>query len=91
MSLDRMEVIEHDVEALQARVDVVEYIADILHFALEDAWAEIAELQTRWNGYLRKRRKTKPKRQNRTRNGKDCERQSQIEAEKSIKSKSQEI
>ncbi|GJW09262.1 hypothetical protein Tco_1575089 [Tanacetum coccineum] len=43
-----------------------------------------------WNGYLRKRRKTKPKRQNRTRNGKDCERQSQIEAEKSIKSKSQQ-
>ncbi|GKC00063.1 hypothetical protein Tco_0986199, partial [Tanacetum coccineum] len=34
-----------------------------------------------WNGYLRKGRKTKPKRQNRTRNGKDCERQSQIEAE----------
>ncbi|GJV80774.1 hypothetical protein Tco_1516644 [Tanacetum coccineum] len=43
-----------------------------------------------WNGYLRKRQKTKPKRQNRTRNGKDCERQSQIEAEKSIKSKSQQ-
>ncbi|GJY99305.1 reverse transcriptase domain-containing protein [Tanacetum coccineum] len=43
-----------------------------------------------WNGYLRKGRKTKPKRQNRTRNGKDCERQSQIEAEKSIKSKSQQ-
>ncbi|GKC59244.1 putative reverse transcriptase domain-containing protein [Tanacetum coccineum] len=42
------------------------------------------------NGYLRKGRKTKPKRQNRTRNGKDCERQSQIEAEKSIKSKSQQ-
>ncbi|GJW28992.1 hypothetical protein Tco_0045867 [Tanacetum coccineum] len=36
-----------------------------------------------WNGYLRKRRKTKPKRQNRTQNGKDCERQSQIKAEKS--------
>ncbi|GJR53702.1 hypothetical protein Tco_1404223 [Tanacetum coccineum] len=35
------------------------------------------------NGYLRKGRKTKPKRQNRTRNGKDCERQSQIKAEKS--------
>ncbi|GJY66947.1 hypothetical protein Tco_0469185 [Tanacetum coccineum] len=34
------------------------------------------------NGYLRKGRKTKPKQQNRTRNGKDCERQSQIEAEK---------
>ncbi|GJY85495.1 reverse transcriptase domain-containing protein [Tanacetum coccineum] len=34
-----------------------------------------------WNGYLRNGRKTKPKRQNRTRNGKDCERQSQIEAE----------
>ncbi|GJX78385.1 hypothetical protein Tco_0325196 [Tanacetum coccineum] len=43
-----------------------------------------------WDGYLRKGRKTKPKRQNRTRNGKDCERQSQIEAEKSIKSKSQQ-
>ncbi|GJS04777.1 hypothetical protein Tco_0321285 [Tanacetum coccineum] len=48
-----------------------------------------AEVST-WNGYLRKRRKTKPKRQNRTQNGKDCERQSQIEAEKSIKSKSQQ-
>ncbi|GKE23309.1 putative ribonuclease H-like domain-containing protein [Tanacetum coccineum] len=43
-----------------------------------------------WNGYLRKGRKTKPKRQNRTRNGKDCERQSQIKAEESIKSKSQQ-
>ncbi|GJV11871.1 retrovirus-related pol polyprotein from transposon TNT 1-94 [Tanacetum coccineum] len=43
-----------------------------------------------WNGYLRKGRKTKPKRQNRTRNGKDCERQSQTEAKKSIKSKSQQ-
>ncbi|GJW57712.1 mutator type transposase [Tanacetum coccineum] len=47
MFLDRMEVIEHDVEALQARVDDAEQKADILQFALEDAWAEIAELQTR--------------------------------------------
>ncbi|GJX60999.1 hypothetical protein Tco_0293899 [Tanacetum coccineum] len=31
-----------------------------------------------WNGYLRKGRKTKPKRQNRTRNGKAGKRQSQI-------------
>ncbi|GJU69438.1 hypothetical protein Tco_1255697 [Tanacetum coccineum] len=40
----------------------------------------------------KKRTKTKPKRQNRTRNGKDCERQIQIEAEKSTpKPKSQHI
>ncbi|GJU21383.1 hypothetical protein Tco_1154725 [Tanacetum coccineum] len=38
----------------------------------------------------KKTKKTKPKRQNRTRNGKDCERQSQIKAGKSIKSKSQQ-
>ncbi|GKF42038.1 putative reverse transcriptase domain-containing protein [Tanacetum coccineum] len=38
----------------------------------------------------KKRTKNKAKRQNPTRNGKDCERQSQIEAEKSIKSKSQQ-
>ncbi|GJY18400.1 hypothetical protein Tco_0389891, partial [Tanacetum coccineum] len=50
----------------------------------------IKSIKGDWNGYLRKGRKTKPKRQNRTRNGKDCERQSQIEAEKSIKSKSQQ-
>nr|GEV91325.1 hypothetical protein [Tanacetum cinerariifolium] len=46
MSLDRMEMIEHDVEALQARVVVVEQRPDILQLALEDAWAEIFELQT---------------------------------------------
>ncbi|GJY41821.1 reverse transcriptase domain-containing protein [Tanacetum coccineum] len=45
------------------------------------------ELQER---KLRKDRKTKPKRQNRTRNGKDCERQSQIKAGKSIQSKNQQ-
>ncbi|GKE26801.1 hypothetical protein Tco_1442185, partial [Tanacetum coccineum] len=33
-----------------------------------------------WNGYLRKGRKTKPKRQNRTRNGKAWKRQSQDKA-----------
>ncbi|GJT44567.1 hypothetical protein Tco_0953282 [Tanacetum coccineum] len=47
-------------------------------------------INANWNEYLRKGRKTKPKRQNRTRNGKDYEGQSQIEAEKSIKSKSQQ-
>ncbi|GJQ99570.1 hypothetical protein Tco_0522555 [Tanacetum coccineum] len=31
MSLDRMEVIEHDVEALQARIDVTELIYCSLH------------------------------------------------------------
>ncbi|GJZ32836.1 reverse transcriptase domain-containing protein [Tanacetum coccineum] len=34
-----------------------------------------------WNGYLRKGRKTKPKRQNRTRNGKAWKRQSQDKAQ----------
>ncbi|GJX28169.1 hypothetical protein Tco_0236248 [Tanacetum coccineum] len=34
-----------------------------------------------WNGYLRKGRKTKPKRQNRTRNGKAWKRQSQVKAQ----------
>ncbi|GKF07726.1 hypothetical protein Tco_0041950, partial [Tanacetum coccineum] len=34
-----------------------------------------------WNGYLRKGRKTKPKRQNRTRNGKTWKRQSQDKAQ----------
>ncbi|GKA70595.1 putative ribonuclease H-like domain-containing protein [Tanacetum coccineum] len=35
----------------------------------------------KWNGYLRKGRKTKPKRQNRTRNGKAWKRQSQDKAQ----------
>ncbi|GJW11988.1 reverse transcriptase domain-containing protein [Tanacetum coccineum] len=35
----------------------------------------------RWNGYLRKGRKTKPKRQNRTRNGKVWKRHSQVQAQ----------
>ncbi|GJZ99529.1 hypothetical protein Tco_0672080 [Tanacetum coccineum] len=43
----RMEMIEHDMEALQARVNVAEQRADILQLALEDAGAETAELQTR--------------------------------------------
>ncbi|GJR56584.1 zinc finger BED domain-containing protein RICESLEEPER 2-like protein [Tanacetum coccineum] len=47
-------------------------------------WVGSEKFYGDWNGYLRKGRKTKPKRQNRTRNGKDCERQSQIKAEKSI-------
>ncbi|GJU89812.1 hypothetical protein Tco_1302235 [Tanacetum coccineum] len=34
-----------------------------------------------WNGYLRKGRKTKPKRQNRTRNGKAWKRHSQVKAQ----------
>ncbi|GJZ25497.1 retrovirus-related pol polyprotein from transposon TNT 1-94 [Tanacetum coccineum] len=40
------------------------------------------------NGYLRKGRKTKPKRQNRTRNGKDCERQAKSKPKSQTKSKS---
>ncbi|GKE06096.1 hypothetical protein Tco_1398114 [Tanacetum coccineum] len=35
-------------------------------------------LEVDWNGYLRKGRKTKPKRQNRTRNGKTWKRQSPV-------------
>ncbi|GJZ78146.1 hypothetical protein Tco_0642818, partial [Tanacetum coccineum] len=34
-----------------------------------------------WNGYLRKGQKTKPKRQNQTRNGKAWKRQSQDKAQ----------
>ncbi|GKA66833.1 hypothetical protein Tco_0766641 [Tanacetum coccineum] len=37
----------------------------------------ICYIKSMWNGYLRKGRKTKPKRQNRTRNGKAWKRQSQ--------------
>ncbi|GKE42797.1 hypothetical protein Tco_1470081 [Tanacetum coccineum] len=39
------------------------------------------EAHGNWNGYLRKGRKTKPKRQNRTRNGKAWKRQSQVKAQ----------
>ncbi|GJX48746.1 hypothetical protein Tco_0273936 [Tanacetum coccineum] len=46
MSLDRMEEIEHDVEALQARVGAEEEKANMLQLALEDAWAEITELMS---------------------------------------------
>ncbi|GJZ68011.1 hypothetical protein Tco_0631251 [Tanacetum coccineum] len=38
-----------------------------------------------WNGYLRKGRKTKPKRQNRTRNGKAWKRHSQVQAQDGFK------
>ncbi|GKF61779.1 hypothetical protein Tco_0181833 [Tanacetum coccineum] len=48
---------------------------------IED-WVSDDEEQDEWNEYLRKGRKTKPKRQNHTRNGKDCERQSQIRSRK---------
>ncbi|GKB78885.1 hypothetical protein Tco_0945780 [Tanacetum coccineum] len=46
MSVDKMEEIEHDVEALQARVGAAEEKANMMQLALEDAWAEIIELQT---------------------------------------------
>ncbi|GJV39117.1 ribonuclease H-like domain-containing protein, partial [Tanacetum coccineum] len=42
---------------------------------VEEVYVEA--LHVKWNGYLRKGRKTKPKRQNRTRNGKAGKRQSQ--------------
>ncbi|GJS82216.1 hypothetical protein Tco_0748757 [Tanacetum coccineum] len=38
--------------------------------------ADADDVDEHWNGYLRKGRKTKPKRQNRTRNGKAWKRQS---------------
>ncbi|GJX47429.1 hypothetical protein Tco_0272619 [Tanacetum coccineum] len=47
MSLDRMGVIEYDVETLQARVYVAELRADILQLALGDAREEIVDLQAR--------------------------------------------
>ncbi|GJX47427.1 hypothetical protein Tco_0272617 [Tanacetum coccineum] len=47
MSLDRMGVIEYDVETLQARVDVVELRADILQLALGDTREEIVDLRAR--------------------------------------------
>nr|GEY55420.1 copia protein [Tanacetum cinerariifolium] len=43
----RMEVIEYDVETLQARVDVTELGADILQLALGDAGAKIVDLRAR--------------------------------------------
>ncbi|GJW49462.1 integrase, catalytic region, zinc finger, CCHC-type containing protein [Tanacetum coccineum] len=47
----------------------------------EIAFLADPELPDTWNGYLRKGRKTKPKRQNRTRNGKAWRRHSQIQAQ----------
>ncbi|GJY02828.1 hypothetical protein Tco_0360980, partial [Tanacetum coccineum] len=43
--------------------------------------SETVKSKREWNGYLRKGRKTKPKRQNRTRNGKAWKRQSQDKAQ----------
>ncbi|GJZ02047.1 hypothetical protein Tco_0520008, partial [Tanacetum coccineum] len=58
---------------------------------LTDLMVLCTKLQTRvlvlqkakdaWNGYLRKGRKTKPKRQNQTRNGKAWKRHSQVQAQ----------
>ncbi|GJW71097.1 putative ribonuclease H-like domain-containing protein [Tanacetum coccineum] len=45
---------------------------------LEDIYEDATD---GWNGYLRKGRKTKPKRQNRTRNGKAWKRHSQVQAQ----------
>ncbi|GJX36502.1 reverse transcriptase domain-containing protein [Tanacetum coccineum] len=44
---------------------------------LQELDIKIRDKKGAWNGYLRKRRKTKPKRQNRTQNGKEWKRQSQ--------------
>ncbi|GJR10740.1 hypothetical protein Tco_0793392, partial [Tanacetum coccineum] len=55
-------------------------------FVWEKTWHVMAadvENVERWNGYLRKGRKTKPKRQNRTRNGKAWKRQSKVQVSKS--------
>ncbi|GKB11073.1 putative reverse transcriptase domain, reverse transcriptase zinc-binding domain protein [Tanacetum coccineum] len=43
-----------------------------------DSLEEFKRVRGKWNGYLRKGRKTKPKRQNRTRNGKAGKRQSPV-------------
>ncbi|GJS28011.1 hypothetical protein Tco_0488631 [Tanacetum coccineum] len=48
--------------------------------------SEIDEAHASRNGYLRKGRKTKPKRQNRTRNGKAWKRHSQVKAQNQSKS-----
>ncbi|GJS72688.1 hypothetical protein Tco_0705529 [Tanacetum coccineum] len=48
---------------------------------LFDADNDFSSSDDKWNGYLRKGRKTKPKRQNRTRNGKAWKRQSQDKAQ----------
>ncbi|GJV56555.1 putative reverse transcriptase domain-containing protein [Tanacetum coccineum] len=47
MSLDRMGMIEYDMETLHARVDVAELRVEILQLALADAREEIMELRTR--------------------------------------------
>ncbi|GJV60536.1 putative reverse transcriptase domain-containing protein [Tanacetum coccineum] len=46
MSLDRMGMIEYDMETLQARVDVAELRAETLQLALADAREETMELRT---------------------------------------------
>ncbi|GJX46995.1 ALP1-like protein [Tanacetum coccineum] len=47
MSLDRMGMIEYDMETLHSRVDVAELRVEILQLALADAREEIMELRTR--------------------------------------------
>ncbi|GJS86469.1 hypothetical protein Tco_0769105 [Tanacetum coccineum] len=51
------------------------------HSPVKRAFNQISAAKTNRNGYLRKGRKTKPKRQNRTRNGKAWKRQSQDKAQ----------
>ncbi|GKC77370.1 hypothetical protein Tco_1128144, partial [Tanacetum coccineum] len=47
-------------------------------------WKDASYFEDTWNGYLRKGRKTKPKQQNRARNGKAGKRQSPVKP-KSLK------
>ncbi|GJX47935.1 hypothetical protein Tco_0273125 [Tanacetum coccineum] len=65
------EIISSKIDPLYNEIDSIPYGNDNYHFNVESDW----------NGYLRKGRKTKPKRQNRTRNGKAWKRQSQVKAQ----------
>ncbi|GJW84625.1 hypothetical protein Tco_0157770 [Tanacetum coccineum] len=54
---------------------------DSISLEIDDSYYDLEGDIRLWNGYLRKGRKTKPKRQNRTRNGKAWKRHSQVKAQ----------